>query len=723
MCTSGCPRCGRATGAVDRDVRRRRRAGKQQRGHPGPGPAGLGVQAVRPGRRARGRHQPQEPLRTATARSSCRAPTRRSTTSSTSRLRRERRPGQGHRGLDQHRLRRPDPEMGSQKVVDAAVAAGIPEDTPGLDRRTRVVTLGHRLGAQHRHGQRLLHLRGAGPETQWSRSSEVKTSNGGTRYKAKVRRRSRRLRRGRHGRRRATRCSRSSSNGTGTEARRRSAGPPPARPAPRRRGRHDARRGSSGYTPQLRAAVDFYKGDGTGDLDGVGGLPTFFGGAYPARVWTAFMKGALEGKKVDGLPGRRHVGEDAQPEADHDADADPDDDLAEPDADAAPPTADADSPTDHDARPPTTLSRPDADAVAGDGDRGRDDQAAATAPAERRTQRGTIARMTGTATPVARRRGRPPSRDDPLVRLGSEVVGGPLGRHAACRRRRVVDAAAGAARPGRSLTCALGLSEAAVPGRRVDRARRTTRHACYTDIPPLYFGARARRRRGALHRPAAEQQVEYPVLTGAVDVGDGELVPADGSPTKRSRWYFDINVIALALCAAVAVVATALHRRPPAVGRGDGRARADARAGRHHQLGPVRRGAARAWAMLAWARRRPVAGRRADRARRRREVLPAASCSDRCSCSACGPGSCASSGTALAARGRGVAGRSTCRSCWPTSTAGRSSTRSAGSAAASFSSIWFVLEPAGPRRPGRAAQPVGRRACSRWPASASPCSP
>jgi membrane peptidoglycan carboxypeptidase len=68
-----------------------------------------------------------------------------------------------------------------------------------------------------------------------------------------------------------------------------------------------------GFTPQLCAAVDFYKGTGKADLDGVGGLSTFFGGEYPARVWTAFMTAAMEGKKIEEFPPRADVGETLNP--------------------------------------------------------------------------------------------------------------------------------------------------------------------------------------------------------------------------------------------------------------------------------------------------------------------------------------------------------------------------------------------------------------------------
>jgi membrane peptidoglycan carboxypeptidase len=68
-----------------------------------------------------------------------------------------------------------------------------------------------------------------------------------------------------------------------------------------------------GYTPQLAAAVSFYKGTGRANLDGVGGLSTFFGGEYPARIWTAFMLGAMEGKEVQDFPPRADVGDTINP--------------------------------------------------------------------------------------------------------------------------------------------------------------------------------------------------------------------------------------------------------------------------------------------------------------------------------------------------------------------------------------------------------------------------
>ena len=92
-------RCGR------RDVRRR--GGRPaQRGHPGPGAARLGVQGVRAERGAARRHQPEEPVlgqlaaRGAGDRQGGQQRVRQ-------RLRLVGRPGDRHRGVHQHRLRRP----------------------------------------------------------------------------------------------------------------------------------------------------------------------------------------------------------------------------------------------------------------------------------------------------------------------------------------------------------------------------------------------------------------------------------------------------------------------------------------------------------------------------------------------------------------------------------------------------------------------------------------
>jgi membrane peptidoglycan carboxypeptidase len=60
-----------------------------------------------------------------------------------------------------------------------------------------------------------------------------------------------------------------------------------------------------GYTPQLAAAVLMAKetGDGTPvSMAGTGGLETVTGGSFPASIWTAFMKAALQGEPEVDFP-------------------------------------------------------------------------------------------------------------------------------------------------------------------------------------------------------------------------------------------------------------------------------------------------------------------------------------------------------------------------------------------------------------------------------------
>jgi membrane peptidoglycan carboxypeptidase len=74
-----------------------------------------------------------------------------------------------------------------------------------------------------------------------------------------------------------------------------------------------------GFTPQLAAAVSIFRTDYAADeptmmsLDGVGDMDTFTGGRFPARIWTVFMKAALEGTEVVPFPERADVGEPVNP--------------------------------------------------------------------------------------------------------------------------------------------------------------------------------------------------------------------------------------------------------------------------------------------------------------------------------------------------------------------------------------------------------------------------
>ena len=63
----------------------------------------------------------------------------------------------------------------------------------------------------------------------------------------------------------------------------------------------------SGYTPQLAASVSFFRDDATQTLNGIGGLTSVTGGTFPARIWTAFMKGALKGEPVMDFPAPSNI--------------------------------------------------------------------------------------------------------------------------------------------------------------------------------------------------------------------------------------------------------------------------------------------------------------------------------------------------------------------------------------------------------------------------------
>lgn len=201
-------------------------------------------------------------------------------------------------------------EIGPRQVLDAAVAAGIPEDTPGLEANA-VIPLGTASVRNIDMATAYATFAAQGEAAPWYVVQEVKGANGGTRYENKPK---------------PTRVfgkdvmadatyalEQVVQSGTGAEARALD------RPAAGKTGTAALRPDTTtsawfvGFTPQLSAAVSFYKGTGKADLDGVGGLSTFFGGEYPARIWTAFMQGAMQGMEVEDFPEPEFVGETVNP--------------------------------------------------------------------------------------------------------------------------------------------------------------------------------------------------------------------------------------------------------------------------------------------------------------------------------------------------------------------------------------------------------------------------
>jgi membrane peptidoglycan carboxypeptidase len=64
----------------------------------------------------------------------------------------------------------------------------------------------------------------------------------------------------------------------------------------------------SAYTPQLAASVALFRDDATQSLHGIGGLTSVTGGSFPARIWTAFMQGALKGQPTLEFPAPSNIG-------------------------------------------------------------------------------------------------------------------------------------------------------------------------------------------------------------------------------------------------------------------------------------------------------------------------------------------------------------------------------------------------------------------------------
>ena len=62
------------------------------------------------------------------------------------------------------------------------------------------------------------------------------------------------------------------------------------------------------YTPQLAASVALFRDTASESLNGIGGLTSVTGGSFPARIWTAFMKGALKGEPVMTFPAPSNIG-------------------------------------------------------------------------------------------------------------------------------------------------------------------------------------------------------------------------------------------------------------------------------------------------------------------------------------------------------------------------------------------------------------------------------
>jgi membrane peptidoglycan carboxypeptidase len=201
---------------------------------------------------------------------------------------------------------------GASKIVDAAVRAGIPEDTKGLDKHAKVA-LGFASVSPMDMANAYATFAMGGQRADWHVVQQVATRSGEIEYDATTPTLDRAF---------DSDVVRDVNfalqdviaKGTG-ENEAKALG----RPAAGKTGTHeDETAWFVGYTPQLSTAVAFYKdanGDGKKEsLDNVGGQGTFFGGGYPARIWTAFMRTALQGQPQTPFPPPAEIGKDINPE-------------------------------------------------------------------------------------------------------------------------------------------------------------------------------------------------------------------------------------------------------------------------------------------------------------------------------------------------------------------------------------------------------------------------
>ncbi|GAA4985915.1 transglycosylase domain-containing protein [Actinopolymorpha pittospori] len=195
-------------------------------------------------------------------------------------------------------------------VYDAAVRAGVPKDSPGLDKHAKI-SLGFASVSPTDMANSYATFATGGVSAQWHVVDKVTSSSGEITYQAKSSKKQEF--RGDVIRDVDYALQDVVEHGSAEEAAK-----DLGRPAAGKTGTHeDQTAWFVGYTPQLAASVAFYKdanGDGVKEsLDDVGGMDTFFGGGYPAQIWTSFMKNALAGQPVKQFPPPSHIGRSKKP--------------------------------------------------------------------------------------------------------------------------------------------------------------------------------------------------------------------------------------------------------------------------------------------------------------------------------------------------------------------------------------------------------------------------
>lgn len=192
-------------------------------------------------------------------------------------------------------------DIGVDSVVDSALAAGIPETTPGLNLESPDLTFV--LGTSSPSGLDMANsyatFANEGVRSSTTFIKQVFGSNGGLLYEYQPTLTTAFIPDVANSVNYA--LSKVVTDGTGKAALGLD------RPAAAKTGTTDDNKSAwfAGYTPQISAAVLMAKEDSSGipiSMAGTGGLTTVTGGSFPAAIWTAFMKGALKSEPVMEFP-------------------------------------------------------------------------------------------------------------------------------------------------------------------------------------------------------------------------------------------------------------------------------------------------------------------------------------------------------------------------------------------------------------------------------------
>ncbi|MET9019327.1 transglycosylase domain-containing protein [Actinopolymorpha sp. NPDC004070] len=200
--------------------------------------------------------------------------------------------------------------IGPDAVYDAAVRAGVPENSPGLDKHAKIA-LGFASVSPMDMANSYATFAAEGRRAPWHLVEKVTAPGGNVLHETKVQDK-------REFSKPVVRDLDYALQDVVKHGSAEEAAQNLGRPAAGKTGTHeDQTAWFVGYTPQLAASVAFYKdanGDGKKEsLDNVGGMNTFFGGGYPARIWAQFMKEALAGQPVRQFPPPANLGKVVNP--------------------------------------------------------------------------------------------------------------------------------------------------------------------------------------------------------------------------------------------------------------------------------------------------------------------------------------------------------------------------------------------------------------------------